>query len=136
MVAAMMPSRFMGARVPLPEPKWKQQDNIEGTIATNMDSATGLERAEMLAEMEGRNIFDDAVIIFWRTQARSAARCVRIVWPCTTFQVLCCQPCAAVPFPRERISAAARQCRWPCNIDDIDLNFRLSAPGRRPPWYM
>ena len=58
----MMPSRFMGARVPLPEPKWKQQDNIEGTIATNLDSATGLERAEMLAEMEGRNIFDDAVM--------------------------------------------------------------------------
>lgn len=89
MVAAMMPARFMGARVPLPDPKWKQQDNIEGTIATNMDSATGLERAEMLAEMEGRNIFDDAVIIFWHMQARSAARCVRSDWPCTAFQEQC-----------------------------------------------
>jgi len=58
----MMPSRFLSARVPLPEPKWKQQDDIEGTIATNMDSATGLERAEMLADMEGRNLFDDAPI--------------------------------------------------------------------------
>jgi len=56
-----MPARFMGARVPLPEPTWKQQDGIENTVSTNLDAATGLERAEMLAAMEGRNIFDDAV---------------------------------------------------------------------------
>jgi len=60
--AALMPARFMGARVPLPEPTWKQQDGIENTVSTNLDAATGLERAEMLAAMEGRNIFDDAPI--------------------------------------------------------------------------
>lgn len=49
----------MGSRVPLPEPTWKQADNIEDTVATNMDHATGLERSEMLAHMEGRNIFDE-----------------------------------------------------------------------------
>lgn len=59
--AALMPHRFMSARVPLPEPKWKQQDGIEGTVATGLDMATGLERAEMLAAMEGKNIFDEAV---------------------------------------------------------------------------
>lgn len=51
--------RFMGSRVPLPAPTWKQAERIEDTVATNMDQATGLERAEMLANMEGRNIFDD-----------------------------------------------------------------------------
>jgi hypothetical protein len=56
-----MQARFFSARVPIPDPTWKQQDNIEGTIATGLDAATGLERAEMLAAMEGRNIFDEAV---------------------------------------------------------------------------
>jgi hypothetical protein len=50
--------RFMSARVPLPEPAWKQQENIEDTIATNMDSATGLERAEILANLDGQDLFD------------------------------------------------------------------------------
>jgi len=59
--AALMPVRFFSARVPLPEPKWKQQDGIEGKIATSLDMATGLERAEMLAALEGKNIFDEAV---------------------------------------------------------------------------
>ena len=62
--SAAMPHRFFSARVPIPDPttwKAKQQDGIENTIATSLDSATGLERAELLAAMEGRNIFDDAV---------------------------------------------------------------------------
>jgi len=57
-----MPARFFSARVPLPEPKWKQQDGIEEKVATSLDMATGLERAEMLAALEGKNIFDEAPI--------------------------------------------------------------------------
>lgn len=49
----------MSSRVPLPEPMWKQAENIEDTVATNMDHATSLERAEMLANLEGRNVFDE-----------------------------------------------------------------------------
>jgi hypothetical protein len=76
--AAVMPARFMGARVPLPEPKWKQQTGLEGTVATNLDQATGLERAEMLAAMEGRNLFDDAVSAASRRHRHSEiSRCMR-----------------------------------------------------------
>jgi hypothetical protein len=59
--AALVQARFLSARVPIPDPNWKQQDGIEDTIATGLDAATGLERAEMLAAMEGKNIFDEAV---------------------------------------------------------------------------
>ena len=77
--AAVMPARFMGARVPLPEPKWKQQTGLEGTVATNLDQATGLERAEMLAALEGRNLFDDAVSSASRSHRHSeVSRCMRI----------------------------------------------------------
>ena len=76
--AAVMPARFMGARVPLPEPKWKQQAGLEGTVATNLDQATGLERAEMLAAMEGRNLFDDAVSAASRRHRHSEiSQCMR-----------------------------------------------------------
>jgi hypothetical protein len=78
--AAVMPARFMGARVPLPEPKWKQQPGLEGTVATNLDQATGLERAEMLAAMEGRNLFDDAVSAASRRHRHrhsEVSRCMR-----------------------------------------------------------
>jgi len=54
-----MAPRFMSARVPIPKPEWKQQEDIENKMASSMDMATGLERAEMLANLEGRNIFDE-----------------------------------------------------------------------------
>mmetsp|Transcript_7376 Transcript_7376/g.14649 ORF Transcript_7376/g.14649 Transcript_7376/m.14649 type:complete len:156 (-) Transcript_7376:276-743(-) len=58
-VAAFMP-RFMSARVPIPEPKWEQDKDIHSgeIVPSDMDQATGLERAELLAEAEGRNLFD------------------------------------------------------------------------------
>lgn len=59
--AGSMP-RFMSARVPLPEPKWEQSKDIDEVIPADIDQITGLERAEMLAEMEGREIFDKAPI--------------------------------------------------------------------------
>jgi hypothetical protein len=54
-------ARLFSGRAPLPEPKWKQQDNIDSKIPTDLDQATGLERAELLAEMEGKNLFDEHV---------------------------------------------------------------------------
>jgi hypothetical protein len=51
----------MSDKQPLPEPTWKQDPNIDNIIPSNFDQATGLERAEMLAEMEGRSIFEEAV---------------------------------------------------------------------------
>lgn len=51
----------MSARVPNPEPKWDQSAEIDSIIPTDLDQVTGLERAELLAEMEGRDIFDKAV---------------------------------------------------------------------------
>lgn len=48
----------MSARAPIPEPKWKQDKNIDDIIPSELDQATGLERAEMLAEMEGKQLFD------------------------------------------------------------------------------
>lgn len=50
----------MSARVPNPEPKWDQSAEIDSIIPTDLDQVTGLERAELLAEMEGRDIFDKA----------------------------------------------------------------------------
>jgi hypothetical protein len=77
--AALMPARFMGSRVPLPEPQWKQQDGIEGTVATGLDMATGLERAEMLAAMEGRNIFDDAVSATLHSSSNTTAAATAVI---------------------------------------------------------
>ncbi len=51
----------MSARAPLPEPKWKQQDDLDNKIPTDLDQATGLERAEMLAELEGKSLFEEQV---------------------------------------------------------------------------
>ncbi|EKX54599.1 hypothetical protein GUITHDRAFT_160714 [Guillardia theta CCMP2712] len=54
--------RTFSGRAPLPEPTWKQQDNLDNVVPTNLDQATGLERAEMLAEMNGEKIFDEHMI--------------------------------------------------------------------------
>ncbi|KAJ1489363.1 cytochrome c oxidase subunit VB-domain-containing protein [Baffinella frigidus] len=61
-VAAVFPQRFMSDRVPIPEAKWKQNPDLDNVVPSNFDQATGLERAEMLAEMEGRSIFEEAPI--------------------------------------------------------------------------
>ncbi len=54
---------LLSARAPIPEPKWKQQDNLDNKIPTDMDQATGLERAEMLADLEGKSLFEEQVHI-------------------------------------------------------------------------
>ena len=58
---AVFPKRFMSDKQPLPEPTWKQDPDLDNIVPSNFDQATGLERAEMLAEMEGRSIFEEAV---------------------------------------------------------------------------
>ena len=58
---SVLAPRFLSGRVPLPEPKWKQQDNIDNKIPTDLDQATGLERAELLAELAGKNLFEEQV---------------------------------------------------------------------------
>eukprot|EP00281_Chroomonas_sp_CCMP1168_P021120 CAMPEP_0206234842 /NCGR_PEP_ID=MMETSP0047_2-20121206/12812_1 /ASSEMBLY_ACC=CAM_ASM_000192 /TAXON_ID=195065 /ORGANISM="Chroomonas mesostigmatica_cf, Strain CCMP1168" /LENGTH=153 /DNA_ID=CAMNT_0053658967 /DNA_START=45 /DNA_END=506 /DNA_ORIENTATION=- len=55
-------ARFMSGKAPLPEPKWKQAADLDDIIPGNIDQATGLERAEMLAEMEGKQIFEDGMV--------------------------------------------------------------------------
>jgi hypothetical protein len=51
--------RRMSDKPPLPSPNWKQNPDLEKIIPSNMDQATGLERAEVLAEMAGKKVFDD-----------------------------------------------------------------------------
>ena len=58
-----MGPRLLSARAPIPEPKWKQQDNLDNKIPTDLDQATGLERAELLAELEGKNLFEEQVLV-------------------------------------------------------------------------
>lgn len=52
----------MSGRVPLPTPAWKQADNLDTIVPSDMDQATGLERAEMLAGLEGRKIFEEEAV--------------------------------------------------------------------------
>jgi len=59
----------MSARAPIPEPKWKQQDDLDNKIPTDLDQATGLERAELLAELEGKSLFEEQPIGPFGTEA-------------------------------------------------------------------
>lgn len=67
--SAVFPQRFMSGRVPIPDPAWKQNPDLDNVVPSNLDQATGLERAEILAEMEGRSIFEEAVSVAARRNA-------------------------------------------------------------------
>jgi len=67
--SAVFPQRFMSGRVPIPDPTWKQNPDLDNVVPSNLDQATGLERAEILAEMEGRSIFEEAVSVAARRNA-------------------------------------------------------------------
>eukprot|EP00283_Hemiselmis_rufescens_P018068 CAMPEP_0173439742 /NCGR_PEP_ID=MMETSP1357-20121228/21488_1 /TAXON_ID=77926 /ORGANISM="Hemiselmis rufescens, Strain PCC563" /LENGTH=157 /DNA_ID=CAMNT_0014405139 /DNA_START=10 /DNA_END=483 /DNA_ORIENTATION=+ len=60
-VAAAAP-RFMSGRTPNPDPVWKQASNLDNIIPSDMDQATGIERAEILAEMEGKPLFEEGMV--------------------------------------------------------------------------
>mmetsp|Transcript_11755 Transcript_11755/g.32752 ORF Transcript_11755/g.32752 Transcript_11755/m.32752 type:complete len:155 (+) Transcript_11755:42-506(+) len=61
--------RFLSGRAPLPDPKWKQQTDLDNKIPSDLDQATGLERAEMLYEMEGKSLFEQQPVGPFGTEA-------------------------------------------------------------------
>lgn len=59
---AVTGSRVMSGRVPLPTPAWKQSADLDNIIPSDMDQATGLERAEMLASLAGKKLFEEKAV--------------------------------------------------------------------------
>jgi hypothetical protein len=53
--------RRLSDRPPLPAPTWQQSADLDKIVPSNMDQATGLERAEVLGEMAGKKVFEDKV---------------------------------------------------------------------------